>query len=283
MIKDIVVCLNGANNNVLTTAAKFAARHKARLRGLYMMVDSVNRYYAYEHLSAELMQKIIADEEARAAKAEDKFTKVTQQMACEAVWQCITEDEEPISSLFYTDLIFSGGVEDNESERFGGFGFINHLLLETGRPLVIIPKDWDDGDFGQKIMLGWNESRESARAMHSTIPLLQAADSVNVLTVSDKNGDEKDGDSKVSQSELAKGIDITTYLTRQGVTAKLYLEKTDEDSPNIGEVLLAHADENNVDLAIVGGYSHSRLREMLFGGITRYLIKFSPIPLLLVH
>jgi hypothetical protein len=93
-----------------------------------MMVDSVNRYYTFEHLSFELMQKIIADEEAHAAKAEEIFAKVTQKMAFEAVWECITEDEELISSLFYTSLIFTGGVKNNVRERFECFSFIDHLL-----------------------------------------------------------------------------------------------------------------------------------------------------------
>jgi nucleotide-binding universal stress UspA family protein len=91
--------------------------------------------------------------------------------------------------------------------------------------------------------------------------LIQAADSINVVTVN----------SKGSQSELGKGIDGSNYLTRHRVNVKLYLEQTDEGSPTVGQLLLAHADENDIDLAIGGGYSHSRLRKLMLGGNTRYL------------
>jgi len=274
MIKNILVCLNNTTDDTIQAAAKLAVEKNACLTGLYIMIDSLNRYYAYEGLSSELMQQILAEENDHAAQAEKQFKQIARKIGCNARWQSISENEEPLHALFYADLIVTHYSNEKKGLRFSdsgfsGSGFINRLLLETSQPIVIIPDGWSEDSFGQNISLAWNESRESSRAMHAALALMQQAEQVSVVMV---NCDKE-----------SKGHDVSTYLASHNINCTLYGEQTDEDTPEIGEVILANADENDSDLIVMGGYGHSHFREVFLGGVTRYLIHNSNIPLLLVH
>ena len=281
MIKNILVCANSLNSHddTIQAAAKFALKNNACLTGLYIKVDLINRYYTSEAISIELTNNIIEEEKQYERHAEQRFNKITENIGCDTAWHCIDEGTEIIHLMFYTDLIFMSYLANKEGTRsggpdFSGPGFINNLLLETGRPIVVIPEGWKEDDFGQTILFGWNESRESARAMHETLPLMQQAEKVDIVTVNEVVKDRGD---------LAQSMNITSFLASHNVKCQLHVDQTDKETPKIGEVILAQADENNSNLIVIGGYGHSHIREVLLGGVTRYLIKNTNIPLLLAH
>ena len=277
MINDIFVCVNDidSRDNTVKTAAKFAIEHNAKLTGLYIKIDVVNQYHAYGTFSAHLMQQVIEREKEQAEQAHADFLNITEQMGCHSDWLCVEEYEDPIESMFYTDMIFMSFNSPKKETRFSSPGYINHLLLDTGRPIVVIPEQWDENKtIGGKLMLGWNETRESSRAMHASLPLMQNAKEVDIVTVSRSTDDE---------DMLAKGIEASQYLTQKDVNCQLFTEMTDADRRTVGSVLLDHANKSERDLIVIGGYGHSRLRELLLGGTTRYLVHHSNIPLLLVH
>lgn len=281
MIKNILVCTNSlnSNDNTIQAAAKYAVKNNACLTGLYIKVDLINRYYTSEAISVQLTNNILEDEKQYERAAEEQFNKITENIGCNTAWHCINEGTELIHLMFYTDLIFMSYLLNIEGKLPGGSdlsgpGFINNLLLETGRPIVVIPEGWTKDNFGQKIIFGWNESRESARAMHEALPLMQQAEKVDIVTINETNNDRGD---------LAHSMNISTYLSRHGITCQLHIDQTNKQTPKIGQVILAQADENNSDLIVIGGYGHSHIREVIFGGVTRYLIKNTNIPLMLAH
>jgi nucleotide-binding universal stress UspA family protein len=145
------------------------------------------------------------------------------------------------------------------------------LVMETGRPVLLLPRERRAESFGKRIMVAWNGSRESARAAFDALPLLCAADSVSVLTIADN----------LEGTLPTSAADFTAALLRHGVKGELAVvggtKKPD------GEELLSHVAERNCDMLVMGFYGHSRLREMVWGGVTRHVLKAMNVPVFTSH
>jgi len=145
---------------------------------------------------------------------------------------------------------------------------IDAALRESGRPVVMVPPGPIESA-GDRIVIGWNGSKEAAQAVAAARPVLREAGAVTVLTT-DKH-----------QSRKPNGDDLVVYLACHGITATVSIMDTRNRS--VPEAMLANARELDADLLVMGGYSRTRLREVLMGGVTRYLMAESEIPLLMVH
>lgn len=117
-------------------------------------------------------------------------------------------------------------------------------------------------------MVAWNGSHEAAHALRAAVPLLRLAEAVHVVTI-----DPRD--------QAFSAEDAAAYLSRHDVHAMLH-ERT-AGGQTTEEALVATADELGATMTVMGAYGHSRLRETLFGGVTRFAIDAASRPLLLVH
>lgn len=147
------------------------------------------------------------------------------------------------------------------------------VLFGSGRPVLLMSPKWRRGAIGRNIVVGWNGKREAARAIGDAMPLLESADLVTVVTVDahpDFNG--------VGQ---APGADITAHLARHGVNA--VLRNIDGLGREAGDALLAEARALEADLIVIGGYGKARLREWVFGGVTRTLTHTATMPVFMSH
>lgn len=141
-------------------------------------------------------------------------------------------------------------------------------LFESGRPVLVNPGRAAES-FGRKILVAWNGGTETARAISMSMPFLTAAESVLVLTVEGATVPGPSGDM------------VARHLARNGVAAG---EKTvGTGGRQAGEVINAEALEFGADLIVKGAYTNSRLRQLVFGGATRYLLGHATLPLLLAH
>ena len=145
------------------------------------------------------------------------------------------------------------------------------LILESGRPVLLMPRAARHGDLPKRILVAWNSSREATRAVFDAMPLLQAADQVLVGSV-DQQQDNK------RKMPLA---DICRALARQGVTCEALPPIKPEGG--VGRTLLHTATAKQADMLVMGCYGHSRLREFLLGGATRYVMEHTQIPVLMSH
>jgi len=118
---------------------------------------------------------------------------------------------------------------------------------------------------GQRVVVGWNSTREAARAVNDAMPLLVAAEVVTVLTIDAR-------EAPLGHGQLP-GADISLHLARHGVKAQV--EQTVSADLSVGDVLLSRAADLGADLLVMGAYGHSRLRELLLGGATRTLLGFT--------
>jgi len=141
-------------------------------------------------------------------------------------------------------------------------------LMHSGRPLLLAAPA-PRSSLGDTIMIAWNGSAESARAVGAAIPFLEAAGSVTVVT---GNEGELPGPG---------ADDLNRYLSWHGISGKSRI--VDVNDRPVGEVLLEAATEIKADLLVMGAYSHSRLREYIFGGATRYILDEGNLPVFMAH
>lgn len=142
---------------------------------------------------------------------------------------------------------------------------VEAMLCSTGRPVLIEPPE-STAQQCDSVAIGWNESTEASRAVAMTLPWLKLMSGVTVLS---------------SEKRKAGAKDLVEYLSWHGIPAHVvYLDKK---GPNIGDAMLNVCAEQQVGFLVVGGFSHARARELLFGGVTRHLLTHSSIPTMMVH
>lgn len=144
-------------------------------------------------------------------------------------------------------------------------------LFRSGRPVLLVPANWRGTSIGKRIAVAWKPKREAARAVADAAPFLTEAQQVTVITV----------DAEAEDGGRAAGRDIATNLARKGVAVEL--RNIDGKGQPAEAALLDEAGALQADLIVMGGYGHSRLRQFVFGGVTRALSRKSPIPVLLSH
>jgi len=172
----------------------------------------------------------------------------------------------------YADLVVVGQADDGGPHAASTRMFVERTILGSGKPTLIVPRAGNFKAVGKNIMVGWDASRSAARAVTDSLPLLRKADNVEVIVVNARSSGEGHGDDP--------GVDVATYLARHGVKVSVRQQVSDID---IGNTLLSHAFDIGADMLVMGGYGHSKLRELVMGGATRSLLSQMTIPVLMSH
>ena len=139
---------------------------------------------------------------------------------------------------------------------------------ETGRPILIAPPRASK-TLATNIAVAWNDSAQAARAVAASMPFLTRADKVTILTV--KGPDEA----------AASPRDLSAHLTWHGVKAST--KTVIAGSRHAGEALLAECQGLGADLLVMGGFGHSRVREIILGGVTQHVLSAARLPVLMMH
>lgn len=145
------------------------------------------------------------------------------------------------------------------------------LILRVGRPVLTVPKGVESIDT-KSVLVAWKDTREARRAVQDSLPFLHEAEKVFIAEVCEAGAE---------QESRARVLDVAHYLTHHRIKATVEIIQYSETSA-AGE-LIRFAEDNRIDLMVAGAYGHSRLGEWIFGGVTRDLLKTSPICCLLSH
>lgn len=173
-------------------------------------------------------------------------------------------DEVVAAHSRLSDLIIFG----EGTTGVAGGSALEAAMMSAGRPVLIAPKkSWSP--VGGSVAIGWDDSAEAARAVTAAIPFLERARKVTILCIGGK------------ELNPGPGSTLADYLELHGIVADVHL--IDAQTRASGEVLLEQAEKSKVDLLVMGGYSHSRLREFIIGGATQHIRSHATIPVLMAH
>lgn len=281
--KTILVPLNSGDLDeaLLASALAAAQRFKAHVEVLYVprsRRDDIVRYGTVG-MSDRLRQEVMeaaergADEQASALrKAFEKFcrdnnvliagTPGTPEKATAAFREEASRGGDALVRRGrLSDLIFVPRPGDSPAaaETF------ETALLETGRPVVVVPPT-PPPRVATRIAIGWNASAEAARAVAAAMPCLASADAVTVLA---------------SEKRRADARELAEYLEWNGIKPAVTIFETGARS--VGETLFAESRALGADLLVIGGYTRTRARQLLFGGVTRYVFETADLPVMMAH
>jgi nucleotide-binding universal stress UspA family protein len=153
------------------------------------------------------------------------------------------------------------------------FDILGEAMLSCRIPCLILPPGWKQPLSFRRIVVAWNGSYESTRALHGALPLLQIASEITLV-----NGHAHEP--RPSPLSVAQP-DPLIYLMHHGVAAKpRYLDVPTDEA---GHALLDRVHHEAADLLVMGGYGHSRIRERVLGGATRHVLAHASIPVFMQH
>jgi nucleotide-binding universal stress UspA family protein len=172
----------------------------------------------------------------------------------------------------YADLVILGQSDPDDSSK-GPPDLPETVALASGRPVLVVPHIGVEKAIGDVVMLCWNASRESARAAADALPILKAAKQVIVLAVEPK--------ATAGGHGPEPGADVAAWLARHGV--KVTVQRDVAPNADVGNIILSRAADHDVDLIVMGIYGHSRMREMILGGVSRTILASMTVPVLMAH
>jgi nucleotide-binding universal stress UspA family protein len=149
---------------------------------------------------------------------------------------------------------------------------VEGVLFGSGRHLFLAPDKRRGESSFDHVLVAWNGSRESARALAEAMPYLHRARGVSAVVVDE---------SPLVEERALLGSDAVNHLKHHGIDASLHHVKN--KNGDAGATLIAEAKRRKADLIVTGGYGHSRLREWLLGGVTYELLHKAPNQLLVAH
>ncbi len=222
--------------------------------------------------AAEVMQELTRLSDVAVDRFREKVTK-----AGLGTFDARACDGDAIYALrkeaLYADLIVVGQTDKEHPSSARPNDLPEAVVLGTGRPVLIVPYVGKFARVGRRVLLLWNDSREAARAACDAMPLLRAAEQVNVVAFDSKGS---------AKGAIESGLgDIGSYLSRHGVNVDVAREPIGK--LGVGELALSRAADHDSDLIVMGGYGHTRLREWVLGGASRSILDHMTVPVLMSH
>lgn len=284
-IRKILLPLTGtaAGEAALSTALMVARRWNAHVTALHVRVDSRDvAPLAGEGLSGAMIEEMMSATE----KESNDRAHAVRIMFERFVARHDVKVQEAHPGLEYATASFAAvtGREEDivaQQARIADLTIVPHpdvgedvsssdalhaVLFDSGRPVLISPQV-PPVSIGTKVCLAWNGTAESASSVIAAMPWMEKADGVAILTA---EGYQRRGPS---------ASDLAAYLALHGIHPEIRTFKAVGGS--VGAGLLATANEFGCDLLSMGAYSHSRLRQLILGGVTRHVLEHSSLPVMM--
>lgn len=190
-----------------------------------------------------------------------------------------------LQSALAADLLIAGQPDPNDAATRDET--TDSLVFGCGRPVVIVPYNISkETPKLEKVALAFNAKKEASRAAFDAVPLLKAAQSVDLIWIDapfdESLADEDEEDDNIETTDLSGsyiGQELAKALLRHGINVTF--KSVSSEGRSAQEVLKTYIIENGIDLLVMGAYSHSRLRELVFGGVTRTMLQDMSVPTLL--
>ena len=269
--------------SILETALIVGQKFGSYIEGLYEQPGLTEVVVAGEGLGVtppDLVETFQQQEKERAVRAHELFEAFMKEKGVPLAGRGAPQDhattgwveeEAPGRDLVGNrgrlfDLIVVGRPVRNSATPT--MSLLEAALFETGRPILIAPPK-PPGELGKNIIISWNGSYETPRCISFGMPMLKAAKKVTVLQVEE------------GMVPGPTAADATIHLRRNGIAAEAH--NVNAGRRTAGEAVLEEAEKLGADMLIKGAYTRSRIRQMIFGGITSHILDAAEIPVLMSH
>jgi nucleotide-binding universal stress UspA family protein len=204
------------------------------------------------------------------AETGEKFRAAAKHVA-EVEWRGLPDDVTHLitNEARAADLVIIGREQDSDNPYYGLD--TSAAVARMGRPALLVPEGIESLK-AQRILIAWKDTREARRAVLDALPFLQRAETVVIVEILEE-GEENGASHRLK--------DVANYLTRHRVD--IITQQVRPADVTAANSLLRLIEDENIDLLVAGAYGHSRLGEWAFGGVTRDLLRESPICCLFSH
>ena len=275
-MRDLMVVVDDSTfaESTFDYAVALVKAFDAHLAVLYPVPVLPPAVYMGIEYSTEWLAAISENLEQNEEVAKQKYLERAASAGIEIEWR--SEEGEPsivvTEQSRYVDMTIvtqnMQDTEDNAPRSISG-----HFLLDSGRPALIVPHIGAEPGLPKNILVAWDDSRTSTRALNDAMPLLSNADSVQLFTINSSG--------KTRESKEISAIDISKHLARHDINVETrVLVATDIDP---ADLLLSHVSDMGNDLVVMGAYGHSRFRELVLGGMTREILQSMTVPVFMSH
>ena len=287
MLRKILVPVTGRDSDraVLAMGFTVARIFDAHVEALHVGIDPRDAVPMLgDGLSAALIEEIMkaAEKEAAAdaetarqhfeaarAVAQAALTQSAPGPGMASAWLKIVtgriDDIVPVEARLSDLVVFPQSAGQGDSRLAVT---LETTLLDSSRPLLLAPER-PPTTIGGTVAVAWNGGAECARAVAAAMPFLLRAATVHILTA----------DTAATSAEEAGRL--ADYLAWHGIHANIHVLKPANEP--VGGAIVARASELGTDFLVMGGYGHSRFREMVLGGVTRYVLDHPGLPVLIAH
>lgn len=179
------------------------------------------------------------------------------------------QPDETVREARYRDLTIIGREAPNNAFSIEKLGAV---VMGCGRGVLISPQK-SAASFGQNIVIAWKDTPEAAHAVTAAMPILAGAKQISVVTTPDERAQTPAAEASINA--------LAAQLRRHGLAVGAKLLPF--DSHAVHSRILDHAYAIEADLLVMGGYGHGRLREYVFGGLTREILSDCDLPVLMTH
>jgi nucleotide-binding universal stress UspA family protein len=255
----------------LDIAIQLAKRFDARLTGLFAQSESYGPSIVARRSSESLRN---AADEAKAL-----FLARSAEAGVAGQWWQLSYGEhghvisETVICCRYADLAIFGQHDHSRPEyNKTPEDLVEQVMLNSGRPVLVIPYAGDYPDVGSQVFVAWNGSREAARALNDSLPFLHAAKAVTVLSIQQDSG----GD----QALTVPTVDILDHLAAHGIKATM---DRCSITGTIMDTVLNRTFDDKGDLLVMGGYGNYGFPYFYRGGNTRHILRQMTLPVLFSH
>lgn len=257
-------------------AAAIAMAENAHLIGT--AVTGASRYLVQTRMLAEMdpnLREHLQFLRQRAMRGLEEFEACVRRINIPSFEKRLVDDEAGggiCMQARYADLVVIGQIDPDEPSPVVMPDFPQYVVLNSGRPVLLVPHAGRHDKLGTNVLIGWDASTAAARAVAGAIALLRRAQTVQVAVFNPERQPQACG--------AVPGSDIAVYLARHGIKAEVMQRATERD---IGAALLDVASDMNADLMVLGGYGHARFREIMLGSVTSAVLAKMTVPVLMSH
>jgi len=257
-------------------AAEIAIAEEAHLVGAAM--SGLSRF-VYQESAFGVAGSIIAAQVdalyASANQALQEFEKIAKSMGVLSYEKRLVDDEPEgglVLQARYSDLVVVSQTDADDKFSRVVSDLPEYLMLNCARPVLVVPYAGRFDNVGRRALIAWDGSTEATRAIANAMPLLKRAKNVTLVVFNSSARYDVHGEQP--------GADIALYLARHKVKVEVLSQTTTID---VGNSLLSLSSDLGTDLIVMGGYGHTRFRELLLGGVTKTVLNTMTVPVLMSH